>query len=194
MLELWFCELSTSTKEEEKMEKEKIITFGARPAIDFILKRLGNNLVCAEIGVNKGYNAFHICNTIQPKILYLIDPWNDFIDVDSAEIIGEAQFLLTKALLERFTYCNFIRKTSIEAVKDFSDESLDFVYIDANHSYQSVLDDINAWYYKVKKNGVLAGHDFTTNSVCDAVLKYCNTNKIKNLFHAAQDWWFIKEE
>lgn len=49
---------------------------------------------------------------------------------------------------------------SIEASKLFADNSLTFVFIDADHSYEAVKEDIKAWYPKVKINGWLCGHDY----------------------------------
>lgn len=48
----------------------------------------------------------------------------------------------------------------MEALKQFKDNSLDFVYIDGNHDYQFVLDDITGWTKKVKMGGAVAGHDY----------------------------------
>ena len=48
----------------------------------------------------------------------------------------------------------------MDALKDFENRSLDFVYIDANHDVQHVMEDIAGWINKVKKGGILAGHDF----------------------------------
>mgnify|MGYP001558848937 CR=1 FL=1 len=53
-----------------------------------------------------------------------------------------------------------IRKTSIEAAKDFENGSLDAVYIDAEHDEDSVREDIKAWRPKIKPGGILSGHDF----------------------------------
>lgn len=53
-----------------------------------------------------------------------------------------------------------IRANSQKASEIFQDESLDFVYIDANHAYDFVVDDINYWHSKVKKGGYLWGHDY----------------------------------
>ena len=43
----------------------------------------------------------------------------------------------------------------------FDDESLDFIFIDASHDYQNVYDDIKAWFPKVKKSGIISGHDYS---------------------------------
>jgi len=53
-----------------------------------------------------------------------------------------------------------IKKTSVEAAKDFEDGSLDAVYIDAEHDEESVREDIRAWRPKIKRGGILSGHDF----------------------------------
>lgn len=56
--------------------------------------------------------------------------------------------------------CTLIRKTSMEAVLDFPPRSLDFVYIDADHRFPFVAEDIYYWYWRVKKGGIIAGHDY----------------------------------
>ena len=53
-----------------------------------------------------------------------------------------------------------IRKSSMEAVKDFENESLDAVYIDAAHEEEFVREDIREWRKKIKPGGLLCGHDF----------------------------------
>jgi hypothetical protein len=53
-----------------------------------------------------------------------------------------------------------IRSNSKQAVELFNDESLDFVFIDANHAYDFVVEDIELWYPKVKSGGYLCGHDY----------------------------------
>lgn len=171
--------------------KEKVIHLGKRPAIDIIKKELGIGLVGAEIGVNKGHNAAYICTIIQPKILYCIDPWNNFFDSASGEIIGEAQYIMAKELLQPFSCCKIIRDTSFNAVKAFDNENLDFVYIDGDHSYWEVLSDIARWYPIVKKGGILAGHDF--QQVKDAVTEFCARTKISQLYTQDEDYWLKKE-
>ena len=58
-----------------------------------------------------------------------------------------------------------ITKSSIVAAQEFEDASLDFVFIDANHDYEYVKEDILAWLPKIKKGGVMAGHDYHLNTI-----------------------------
>lgn len=53
-----------------------------------------------------------------------------------------------------------LRMTSVEASKTFEDKSVDFVFIDAGHTYEEVVEDIKSWLPKVKKGGFIGGHDY----------------------------------
>ena len=53
-----------------------------------------------------------------------------------------------------------IKGDSADSAAAFADESVDFVFIDADHSYAGISRDITAWLPKVKRGGVLAGHDY----------------------------------
>ena len=173
---------------------QKIINTGKRPAIEKIREILGADLIGAEIGVNKGYNAAYIFQVIKPKLLYLIDPWNGFFDPGSGEIVGEAQYLLTGELLRDLPY-KIIRATSEIAVKDFQDGTLDFCYIDGAHNYQSVLLDITLWYPIVRKSGIISGHDFSPASpqIIQAVEEFCRRNNISKIFFSSEDLYIRKE-
>ena len=59
-----------------------------------------------------------------------------------------------------YTTTVLLRMTSLEACVKFRDDSLDFVYIDGDHGFEMCYQDIVAWWYKVRKGGILAGHDF----------------------------------
>jgi len=61
---------------------------------------------------------------------------------------------------ENYNNISLVQKTSDDAVNDFKDESFDFIYIDGIHQYENVLRDIKNYLPKVKKGGVIGGHDF----------------------------------
>lgn len=108
--------------------------------------------VGAEIGVAQGKNAYNFCNNIENLKLYCIDSW------ESGR--GAAALTDAKNLLKEFNNVTFIQKRSLDALKDFPDASLDFVFIDANHSFDFVMEDIIEWSKKVKPGGIVAGHDY----------------------------------
>jgi hypothetical protein len=120
--------------------------------------------VGVEIGVRNADFSLLIAR-VGLKI-YAIDPWMVYPDYTEKTSQEEMNIQYEKAKKRLSSYgCTTIRKTSMDAIKDFEDESLDFVYIDANHGFKFVAEDIYEWLKKVKKGGVISGHDYgsTTN-------------------------------
>lgn len=64
---------------------------------------------------------------------------------------------------------NVIKNKSLDAARNYEDQSLDFVFIDGNHAYEEFKADIIAWFPKVKVGGIIAGHDFNFKEVSRAV-------------------------
>ena len=76
---------------------------------------------------------------------------------------------------------NHIRTSSADGSKHFKDKSLDFVFLDADHRYEAVMEDISNWLPKIKPNGVLAGHDyhqFQHEGVYNAINERFSKNEI----------------
>jgi len=101
--------------------------------------------------------------------LYSIDAWKhqpaDYYDEYN---VGDAKQLehleaAKKKLAQFEDRSEIIKAFSQDVVSTFEDGSLDFVYIDANHS--DLLADIRAWYPKVKNGGVVSGHDFVEGTI-----------------------------
>jgi hypothetical protein len=70
------------------------------------------------------------------------------------------------------SYVTPIKLSSREAYKLFEDESLDFLFIDADHSYEGVMEDIKFWHPKVKRGCTIAGHDYDWTGVKAAVTDF----------------------
>lgn len=87
---------------------------------------------------------------------YTIPPTGRIRSMDKLFVRAEKKFIQRTKGIKNIVK---IRKTSVEAAKDFQDGSLDAVYIDAEHDIDNVRADIRAWRPKIKKGGCLCGHD-----------------------------------
>jgi predicted O-methyltransferase YrrM len=130
--------------------------------------------VGAEVGVFRGVFAQRLLANL-PKIekYYCIDPWEHYEDhvktlrSRSAELsIAPSQAFnqFRKATKPWEKKIVVIRKMSQDALADVPDMSLDWVFIDGNHSYEYVKEDIPGWTSKVKLGGIVSGHDFYDKS------------------------------
>ena len=120
--------------------------------------------VGVEIGTDQGEYAEVLLKTIPDLILTCIDPWKaEAYEKGQQPESKEDQEFFDKRYQEtvdRIPKANIWRKTSMEAVKDFPDNRVDFVYIDGNHDFLNVAQDIHYWFKKVRPGGILAGHDY----------------------------------
>jgi len=121
--------------------------------------------VC-EVGVAFGTQSEHVLANTNVKLLYSIDPYifypNDgFPDGAKSEYWMDVLFHITSARLARYGIRScLIRKKSSEAILLIADDTLDLVYIDGDHSYESVTHDLQAWYQKVMPGGLIVGDDY----------------------------------
>jgi len=143
----------------------------------------------AEIGVWKGRFSLLFCQAIPGLKMLCVDPYvayKEYLDHRRHDMI-EGALDFARAALEPYD-CTFIRKFSMEAVKDVPDGSLDFVYIDGNHSFCDVVNDLTFWSKKVRKGGIVSGHDYRKFDrslfihVCEAVNGFVEANYINPWF------------
>jgi len=163
----------------------------------------------AEIGVFSGYFSEVLCQAIPNLKLYCVDAWEVYPGYRNSKFepnMLEA-YNTAKTRLAPFN-AQIIKKFSTDAVKGFKDGSLDFVYIDGNHEYKYVKQDIEAWTPKVRKGGIIAGDDYymtkTGNlGVIQAVHEYVDKYGYElqligwDLNNPVEDnrqpqWWFVK--
>lgn len=115
----------------------------------------------AEIGVETGEYSEQICKIVEPSRLYCIDPWKrygGYRDHVNQEKLDQFYDHTRRRLAPYPVW--IIREFSTTAARRIPDGSLDFVYIDANHDYAHVVEDLATWAPKVKIGGIVAGHDF----------------------------------
>lgn len=147
--------------------------------------------VGAEIGVDKGAFSEQFCKV--GLELFGIDPWHyddDYIDRHTQERL-DFLYEHTKRVLAPYPKAKLIRKTSMEAVEDFPNESLDFVYIDGNHQLKYVIEDLVEWSKKIRSGGCISGHDYihtnprTPAGICHVIYAleaYTQAYKIRNWY------------
>jgi len=178
----------------------------------------------AELGVEKGKNAQTMFEIIPNLHLYGVDPYKQH---PQASYIYHAEIRkwndsylqkVKKQCLARMAGKNF---TLLEDFNEYAaqvipDNSLDFVYIDADHSYDMVMLDIIKWGRKLKKGGIMSGHDYYYDKntsgrrakVTQCVNDYTKVhnipfyitdehhmaNRSKNNGDYYPSWFFVKEE
>lgn len=163
-----------------------------RPSIAHIASLMnGEPAIGAEIGVENGAHAFEMLEQLPLKKLWLVDFYRPHYDKTAGQV--EQWQANAKDLLSEFQgKIEWIINDSVAAAENIDDDSLDFVYIDADHAEQAVYNDIIAWAPKVRMGGVVAGHDFSVyEETRSAVIKYAMENDIEVYFRQ-QDWWFVK--
>lgn len=159
-----------------------------RECLPALFKDLGYK-IGAEIGVRKGYFSESLCVGNPQGWLYSIDPWVVHDSYKEYSQQKELDRVYHKAInrLSKYSNCKIVRKFSIDAAADFHNESLDYVYIDANHDYQPALDDLKSWVPKVRVGGIVSGHDYGRDDdsgirVKEAVDEYVRTHGVSGLF------------
>lgn len=114
-----------------------------------------------EIGVEQGKFAEVLCQANPTGHLTCVDAWQTYggyrEHVTQSKLDGF--FALTKERLQAYDV-SYLRMFSVEAAKMVPDNSLDFVFIDGNHTLEHVIADLSAWTPKVKSGGIISGHDF----------------------------------
>ena len=169
-----------------------------RHFVRFAKKYYKNNPVSGiEIGTFEGANANSILKELNIKKIYLIDPYIEYEDyiksekVQTQKCLSIAERNARKRLKKNFNKVIWVRKFSDDAIKD-TPNVVDFIYIDGNHEYEYVIKDMENYWPKIKKGGILAGHDITNfTGVAKAFVEFCYKKKLKP-YISRTDWWVIK--
>jgi hypothetical protein len=165
---------------------------GEKDPRDCILSRVPSQSVCAELGVYKGDFSQLILKTVRPKKLHLMDPWKFERDPTYTQSwyggeVGKSQFHMDavyESVRHRFSSAirsgavGLHRGTSAECCSRFSDDYFDWIYIDGNHQYEFVKQDLEMYLPKVKPGGLVAGdydnpgwwQDGVTKAVHEAIV------------------------
>jgi hypothetical protein len=136
----------------------------------FLLKQMPKNAICAEIGVWRGEFSREIGRRTRPRELHLVDPWLFMPSFPTRWYGGKAakdqveMDEIYQSVCARFADQPQVvvhRRKSMEAVASFTDGYFDWIYIDGDHSYEAVKEDLSNWTQKVKQGGFVTGDDYT---------------------------------
>jgi predicted O-methyltransferase YrrM len=160
-----------------------------------------------EIGTKSGRFAERLCAGIKSLKLATVDPWLSYGWYQtqkswSQEKMDQYHRMAIKKLKKY--HCQIIKGKSEDFVNTVKDQSFDFVYIDGNHEYRHVLQDLALWCPKIRPGGIVSGHDFYDDideprrcQVKKAVLEYVRKNRVNPWFVLKGDpslsWFWVKE-
>ncbi len=152
-----------------------------------------------EIGVSGGHTYSHILSSCKDlKEWHGVDIWKPSegyeVRPNGVKWDHEANYNKVVAFAEKYKNKAFLhRLTSEEASSEIEDESIDIVFIDADHSYEGVRDDIMYWAPKVKSGGIVCGHDYDVPrfpGVRKAVLEFFEEKYVQVV--SDNVWWIEK--
>ena len=156
-----------------------------------------DNLQLVEIGSYCGESGGIISKTFPNSILNCVDPWEKYTEEGSTYDLNEQELVLREA--ERIfdsttgTFSN-VKKNKMASNKYaelVEPNSIDFIYIDGNHQYSSVVEDLNIWSEKVKVGGVIAGHDFGWATVSRAIYEFFGRPPVSVFSDGS--WFYFKK-
>ena len=177
---------------QARIEVAKPLTCDSREMMNQYIK-IGHQPAIAEIGVFRGEFAKSLLDMYDPRVFYMIDPWEGQIysgDVDGNNMCcveGDACYKAVSDAFACVSAARIIRKYSYAITnEDIPPNSLDLIYIDGDHSYQGVSMDLKLALTLVKPRGFICGHDYTMNfektknnydfGVKQAVTEFCVEN------------------
>jgi predicted O-methyltransferase YrrM len=162
------------------------------------IKRLGENITGIEIGTCRAESTNYLLSKC-PNIskLTTIDPYKGYVDWKgeiTQETVDKFMSIAEKNLKEFGDRVSMLRSPSVDAAKNFDDESVDFIFVDGDHSYAATLADCVAYYPLLKKGGFFCGHDYSSiQDVNRAVNDFRDQKKITapiNLSTNSTFFWY----
>jgi len=174
----------------------------AQVLINRIKAAVGTPKLGCEIGVHRGGTSKALMEAFPELLLMMVDPWLPYPDarlgnvsLDTIRARMQESIDVTENVEQQRV---LVLGTSDRVSKFVGRRLLDFVYIDGNHLYDSVFNDIAIWHPRVRRGGLVCGHDFNEainwkrNGVCKAVRRYCEECKIEFQLDPCSIWWFVR--
>jgi hypothetical protein len=164
-----------------------------------IIASMGDNVVGLELGVARAETTYYLLeNCPNIKMYFCVDPWLPYMDWNGMitnQLIADMKLAALTNLSHFPDRVIVVQENSADAEKGVPDDTLDFIFIDGDHSFEAAYFDITTYWPKVKKGGLFAGHDAGMRTVDDALAKFRQENNITTpiRFCENQCWYWVKE-
>jgi len=169
--------------------------------------RKSKNGIVVEIGVYGGASILSVIDVcVNNNItIYGIDPWEKTNIVNGTNISESEKEILTRKMVDartnlelvikklKYSNIKLIQDTSESASSQFKNKTVDLVYIDGDHSYESVTKDLTIWCEKLKPNGIIWGDDFGWVPVRKAIQDFSKLNKM-NINRLSNGKWYLTKK
>ena len=155
-----------------------------------LLEKMPKGSVCAELGVNEAEFSKQIIEIVSPEKIHLIDLWGS--ERYDEQVMDGALERVDEEI--KSGQAEVHRGYSHDVLEAFPDASLDWVYIDTDHTYETTRKEIEVASRKVKPNGIIAGHDYIEGTwnywirygVIEAVNEFCVENGWEMIYRTTE--------
>ena len=184
----------------DQLKQSNMWPFTFLPAYGMIpyINRMRGDIVGIEIGVLKGETSYVLLDSCPNiKKLYGIDRYLPYKDIDldrTAEDMENYENIAKKNLKSFSDRFEFVKADSRDISDKFENESVDFILIDSEHTEENLMSELSLYYPKLKKAGIMFGHDSNIKVVSDTVKKFKSENKIRVPLQYSKNfiWFWIK--
>lgn len=153
---------------------------------DIVFPQLNDNSIIVNVGTYKGKSLSLMLDYVEKSEknikVYTVDDWSDILYGDNGQDIRS---IFSENLSTDIDKFEFIDSDTCKASDLFDDNSIDFVFLDTKHSFDHVIRETNCWIPKIKKGGIISGHDYHWDDVKRAV-----DSLIKNVDSFTSNEWF----
>lgn len=179
----------------------------ARSLVKVLSHRIGteNVRLGTEVGVWRGELSADLLRSFPNLFLFMVDLWQPFDGSAMQHKDNSVEVMLAamENARQNTEFAAYRRRLfasgSVEQAEHWTDHSMDFVFLDADHFYESVRADLHAWWPKVHPSGVLAGHDYNGRGdrrkgwgVKQAVDEFFEPLKLVVCLEPGRVWWVTK--
>ena len=183
---------------EKQLELHKNEEISAIALVDIINDKAEASLIGAEIGVCFGWSTDLICRMV-PNLskIYAIDNYTSFTDWNGTRLTCERQALIREYAHNKLSVhagkVDFRCISSKQFASSINDKYLDFIFIDGDHSYAGVLQDLVMYWPKIKDGGIFAGHDALLPDVNRALRDFFGPTMLNRILLCKNAVWCVNK-